>query len=170
MFYFVQSMCVGRWNHLRTGLRGVLGNPIFKRNFSVNRRNILLLTLILLVSIGCSDKRPLSGKVTFSDNGEPLTKGAVFFTTPTFVAQGDLKKDGTYTVGSLDLDDGIPPGDYKVYIAGADDITYRNVGDRKVEVRKSLIDPKYRSSEESGLTFTVDGSTRTFNIEVDRAK
>ena len=136
----------------------------------MNRKTVVLLALVLCIALGCSGKQPLGGKVTFSDDGSPLTKGAVFFTTATFVAQGDIKPDGTYTVGSLDLDDGIPPGEYKVYIAGADDVTYKDLGDRKVEVRKSLIDTKYRSSEDSGLTFTVDGTTKRFDIQVDRAK
>jgi hypothetical protein len=139
----------------------------------MNRINIFVLILVLGVITGCSGKQQLGGKVTFSDNDEPLAKGAVFFTTPTFVAQGDLKQDGTYTVGSTGLDDGIPPGEYKIYIMGADDVTYEASKDGRGpqrEIRKSLIDPKYQSAENSGLKFTVDGSSYTYDIQVDRAK
>ncbi len=135
------------------------------------RKVSLLLMLALCVCIGCSGKQPLGGKVTFSDDGTPVTTGSVFLETPTFQSSGSIRADGTYVVGSTGLDDGIPKGTYKVSIRGAESITMVDgPGGSQTERRKSLIDPKYQSPSTSGLTFTVDGSTRTFDIKVDRAK
>ena len=121
--------------------------------------------------LGCSDKVPLGGTVTFSDDGSPVTAGAVFFETPTFNAQGMIKPDGTYVVGSTSLTDGIPKGTYNVSIRGAEDITTITGRDgSQTERRRALIAGKYQSPETSGLTFTVDGKTRKFDIEVDRAR
>ncbi len=55
---------------------------------------------VLLFSVGCSGKVPLGGKVTFSDDGSPGTRGVVFFMSPPLVAQGGINPDGTYRVGS----------------------------------------------------------------------
>ncbi len=129
------------------------------------------LIVALCACAGCSDKQPLGGKVTFSDDGTPLTTGAVFLETPTFQSSGSIQADGTYVVGSAGLDDGIPQGTYRVSIRGADSITTVDGPEGSpTEKRASLIDPKYQSPDTSGLTFTVDGSTKRFDIQVDRAK
>lgn len=140
---------------------------------SDHTHRILLVLFALGIGMisGCSENYPLSGKVVYSDNGEPLTGGAVIFTTETHVAQGVIKKNGTYVVGSLKSNDGIPPGDYKIYIGGAEIVTTKKQPDGSEQnTYTSLIDGKYRSSETSGLTFTADGKTRKFDIELDRAK
>ena len=79
--------------------------------------HLLALLLLLLVS-GCSGNVTVTGKVTFED-GEPLTAGRVCFQTETFLADGPLKADGTYTLGGAKENSGIPPGKYQVYITGA---------------------------------------------------
>ena len=138
------------------------------------RTRKLLLSFVLpgiVFLSGCSDNLPLGGKVTFSDDGSPVPAGTVFFSTPTFEAQGFIKSDGTYIVGSTGLADGIPKGTYGVSIRGAEDITMVEGADgSRSERRKALIDTKYQSPDTSGLTFTVDGKSRKFDIPVDRAK
>ena len=134
-----------------------------------------LFTVFLLTGLasflGCSQNVKLSGTVTYQDDGSPVTRGAVFFETPTLVAQGDIQSDGTYVVGSTGLNDGLPKGEYSVSIRGADEITFTpGAGGSQVERRKALIDPKYQRADSSGLTFTVDGKTKKFDIKVDRAK
>lgn len=136
-------------------------------------RNIIHITLLfcLLFSFGCSGKVPLSGTVTFSDDGSPVPCGAVFLETETFQAMGSIKNDGTYVVGSTGLDDGIPKGTYKVSIRGAESTTMvKGPGGTQVERRKALIDPKYQNPDSSGLSLTVDGKSKTFDLKVDRAK
>jgi hypothetical protein len=122
---------------------------------------------------GCSDLRPLSGTVTFSDDGSPLTAGAVFFETPTYSARGTIGPDGRYVVGSMRATDGIPIGTYQVTIRGAEDVVSTERPDGTwIERRTALIDAKYQDPDTSGLTFTVDGTrnTRTFDIQVERAR
>ena len=138
----------------------------------MTRTLLFAFVLVGLVSIvGCSDKQPLGGTITFSDDGTPVPCGAIFFETPTFVAQGTIKPNGTYEVGSTGLKDGIPKGTYSVSIRGAEDVTTVNgPNGMQTERRKALIDRKYQTPENSGLTFTVDGKTRKFDIQVDRAK
>ena len=127
------------------------------------------LSLILAIAfIGCSQNVPLSGKVTFSDDGSPVPFGNVFFMTPTTVAQAGIREDGTYTVGSMKETDGMPRGEYKVYLV-VEQLTTREVGGQSENVYTSLIDSKHTNPETSGLTFTADGKTRTFDIQVDRS-
>jgi len=72
----------------------------------------------LVVLGGCSKNVRVTGKVTFED-GEPLTEGRVCFQTETMFADGPLQPDGTYTLGSLGENTGLPKGTYQVFIAGA---------------------------------------------------
>jgi len=135
--------------------------------------NKLFLPFVLLgcvLLVGCSGKQPLSGTVTFADDGTPVTAGAVFFETPTFNAQGSIKSDGTYIVGSTGLTDGIPKGTYMVSIRGAEDVE-RIAGPGGTMIdgrRRSLINAKYQRPDTSGLTFTVDGRTKKYDIKVER--
>ena len=122
---------------------------------------------ILLLTIGCSDdKVGLSGKVTFSDDNSPLTVGTVYFTTDTYEARGTIEEDGTYRVSSVSDKDGIPPGEYKVYILGAEKNTGQMAG--MYEQMEQLIDEKYASKGTSGLSVKIDKSTKTYDFQVDR--
>ena len=146
----------------------------------MNYRFFLLSLTVLLVVSGCGNKVPLSGTVTFSDDGAPLVQGIVFFESATLTAQGVIQPNGTYTVGTDKLTDGIPRDTYRVYLVGTEHIRSEPVGANEVnpvtgeinqrtrEIRTPIIDPKYANLETSGLTFTADGKTRTFDIQVDR--
>ena len=127
----------------------------------LHRKTLTTILLLLLVFgfVGCSRHPSLSGKVTFSDDGSPLTVGTVVFLSDTYTARGRLTSDGSFTVRS-DTYRGIPPGTYRVYIEDA--IRFDEHG-RNVP----LIDGKYFRPETSGLTITVDGS-QTFDIVVER--
>ena len=132
----------------------------------------ILPTLSLIITIafvGCSQNVHLSGKVTFSDDDSPVPFGNVFFMTPTTVAQAGIRKDGTYTVGSMKETDGMPKGEYQVYLV-VEQLSTREVRGQSENVYTSLIDPKHTNPATSGLTFTADGKTRKFNIQVDRAR
>ena len=133
---------------------------------------------IFLLFVGCSKNVPLSGTVTFGDDGSPLTVGTVNFLKDGKVARGEIQENGTYIVGFERERDGLPPGTYQVFITGAQEsiemppIPGSNrygVQMRRLSFR-DLIDPKHTSAETSGLTVAVDRKTRTFDIQVDRAR
>ena len=144
----------------------------------------LPILIVLLIAVGCSDKVPLRGTITFSDDDSPLPTGTVFFVTPTFQAQGAIREDGSYIVGSERLTDGLPPGTYRIFLSGTTlvehhqtrplgqtcPVTGDNIDHRfQEEIRTSLLHERYRDPETSGLEVTVDRSTRTFNFQVERA-
>jgi hypothetical protein len=114
----------------------------------------------ILFFAGCGNSQlPLGGKVTFQD-GKPLKTGVVCFSTGTFMAEGRLNENGEYTVGSLQDNDGLPPGTYQVYIQGA--IEYNNK-----EQGVPLIHKKFTDPNATPLSFEVKKSgDKTFNIEV----
>jgi len=121
----------------------------------------LLYTVLVLTTIGCSDKVIIRGKVTFSDDQSPLTVGQVVFQTDTLQARGTLKPDGTYILGTLSEKDGIPKGTYNVTITNA----MENVTDPSrpmVPVLRSLIVPMKER------TVVVDGKQKVYDIVVDR--
>ena len=133
------------------------------------------LLIIVLLATGCSGKVPLGGTVTFSDDGSPLTQGVVYFQSETLVAQGAIKPDGTYRVGTDKLTDGLPYGTYGVFIGGAElsELVPHPGGADGQGMRQiitPLIAPKYADIHTSGLSFVVDGKTRSWDIQVDRAR
>jgi hypothetical protein len=123
---------------------------------------IFVLLSGFLCYAGCNGNQVgLSGKVTFSDDGSPLTLGTVCFSTPTFQAKGDINKDGTFVTGSLGAADGLPPGTYQVAILGATE----DIGG---ELLYSILDPKWNSPATTELTVTIEKTTRNLEIKVDR--
>ena len=130
----------------------------------------LLLLLVLLCMVGCGGQIKVEGKVTFSDDGSPLSTGCVNFVTETFEARGFLQADGTYKLSSVRKDDGVPPGKYRVYISEALERFREGEGDDALEITVSLIDPKFSNYAESGLEFEVTSSQRKFDFKVDRPK
>ena len=136
------------------------------------RKNSTLFALAfaLLVLVGCGNKVKLQGKVTFSDDGNPVPCGFVCFETDTYSARGDIQPDGTFDVGSLGPKDGLPPGKYRVSISGAERVIGETPGSmgRTIKRYESLIDTKYENGNTSGLTIDVDASTKKFEFQVDR--
>ena len=137
--------------------------------------------------IGCGPNVKFGGKVTYSDDGSPLAVGMVCFESDSFLARGELNKDGYYDLGSQNLKDGIPKGVYRVYISGAEDVediaaqgdgqadyaTYvmssaSMAGTMGGKIFSPLIDPKFTSGNTSGLTVNIDGTSKTFDFQVDR--
>ncbi|MGL4595863.1 MAG: hypothetical protein ACRCUY_14165 [Thermoguttaceae bacterium] len=109
---------------------------------------------------------PLGGTVTFPD-GTPLTTGRVCLTTETFMADGELKPDGTYDIGSYREKDGLPPGKYKVVINGA----YRYEGDdtSPAGVKQiPLVKKDYYTAETTPLQFEVKSGERRFDFTVEK--
>ena len=118
---------------------------------------LLFFIIVLSVSVGCSGHVGLSGKVVYSDNGEPVTIGEIQFTTPTFVARAVINPDGTFVAGSYRERDGLPPGTYEVAVVSTD------------ENFNPLVDMKFSNPTTSGLSITIDKTTRDMEFVVDRA-
>lgn len=132
-----------------------------------NAKRILIAMILFMTVSGCSHYVKVGGKITFSEDGSPLTKGTVCFQSDTHMARGVLKSDGTYTVDSVTKNDGLPAGTYQVFIADV----YRVVGevpeDREAEI-ELLVSEKYTSASRSGWTAEVTPSSRTFDFQVER--
>ncbi|MDO5552131.1 MAG: carboxypeptidase-like regulatory domain-containing protein [Planctomycetia bacterium] len=124
---------------------------------------IVLCTVILLAAMGCGKGYvPLSGKVTFPD-GKPLTKGTVTFSTDSFMARGPLNEQGQYVLGSMDLGDGLPPGEYVVRVDGATETKESKV---KGPSGSPMMQPVSLIDEKFTTTCKVDSGTKTFDFEV----
>ncbi|MDR2345604.1 MAG: hypothetical protein LBE18_06025 [Planctomycetaceae bacterium] len=121
--------------------------------------------LIFCICTSCSKNIQLSGQVTYSDDGSPLTTGIVCFETNTYMARGNLKPDGTYTITSVTQNDGLPPGQYRVSVLNA----IEGFGEDNA-TNIPLIDPKYGDSNTSGITFQVTPSSNRFDFTVERYK
>jgi hypothetical protein len=128
-----------------------------------------VLLFVCVCFIGCSKNQGLSGKVTFSEDGSPLTVGMVCFENAENgkLGRGEINTNGTYVVGFESDKNGIPKGTYKVFISNA---MKENGVNKKtgMPLHEHLIAPKYSNASTSGLTFTADGKTKTFNITVER--
>ncbi|MDR1957844.1 MAG: hypothetical protein LBQ54_02170 [Planctomycetaceae bacterium] len=128
------------------------------------------MSIVLLA--GCNRNVKLGGKITFADNGEPLTVGTVGFTDGQFVARSSIDKEGLFQLSWLGEKDGIPKGEYKVFITGAnryEEGTVDEDGDGKFElIAFRMIHPKYEKWQTSGLSVKVDGSAKSFDFKVDR--
>jgi len=79
------------------------------------------------------------------------------------MAGGDLDSNGKYLMGSYSLKDGLPPGTYKVYIAGATEEVSAKAGGLW-----SLIDPKFGGYTSTPITCEIPAPKNTFDIKVPR--
>ena len=122
------------------------------------------LVVLVLLSAGCNgSKMKVSGQVTFSDDGSPLTVGMVVMESGTTRVSGKLDGKGNFKLGELNDGDGVPFGEYKVCIAGCRETLPSGFPG------EYLIDSKFERPEHSGLTFVVkNDGPKTFDFKVDR--
>ena len=132
---------------------------------SMKHSTLFVLSLCLVFLVGCSSKVKVSGKVTFQD-GEPVPVGKVVFEDDQHTYFGIIQPDGKYSAGVRRDGDGIPPGKYRVAVAGA---WAENVydGETLVSEARPLIAEKWTDSKTSGLEYDIQKSM-TINIEVGR--
>lgn len=129
-------------------------------------RFCLMLLLTILAGCGGGGNVPLTGTVTFSDDGTPVPMGVVSFLNAGKVANGPIR-DGSYVVGFEKEANGLPPGSYQVYVT-AEKSTELEPGSGTFSY-EHLIDRKYGNPDTSNLSIEVNSSTKTFDIVVDRA-
>ena len=125
---------------------------------------VLIMAALML---GCGGKPGLRGKVVFSDDHSPVTKGIVVFENESdrSVSRGQLDQNGGYVVSSLKENDGIPAGRYKVYLTDTEN--YKDNPKGGLPLIEYTVDRKYDKAETSGLLVEVKKSM-TFDFEVDR--
>jgi hypothetical protein len=125
----------------------------------------MFVLLFLAVFTGCGNNTSLKGKVTFAD-GRPLTTGMVIFDNGAITSRAPINADGTYTVGTLKSNDGIPPGTYRVCISGAIELL-----DNPEEIypppSRELVHSKFTNPDTSELAVTVGKSAQKFDITVE---
>ena len=126
----------------------------------------LFFCVVLLVTLtGCSDQVALSGKVTYQD-GSPLTVGEVVFSDGKNAFRGMINpKDGSYRMGGVKDNDGILPGNYKIYIALTE--VMETSPDGRTSKMIEHVAKKYHFPETSELTCEVKGKT-VFDFTVEK--
>lgn len=157
---------------------------------------VVLIPLVAIL-VGCgggpAGAKPtyqVTGKVTSA--GAPLAKATVIFVPAVagkgVVARGLTDAEGNYQLTTYDANDGAAEGDYKVAVqkfaassapaaaGGADGHGAGVAGSsapgahsaKAAQDGGSLIDPKYKSAESSGLTATVKSSgENNFDFPLD---
>jgi hypothetical protein len=115
----------------------------------------LAVALTILGSSGCgrSSLVRVSGRVAYSD-GSPVPVGRVLVDTrgKPMGAWGRIKPDGRFTIGTLELNDGIAPGTYRVAIVDAGGSGPDGRG-------KLFVSPQFSDFDTSGLEFKVPEQT-----------
>lgn len=125
--------------------------------------------LALLILAGCDrgpKMIPVTGKVIY--NGHPLEFGGIMFQPPSGQpAQGEIKPDGTFTLSTYRLNDGVVIGKHKVRVAVYESMrpgTAKGAGDQGLG--KPLVPVKYTLFDQSGLTADVDENNHEFTFEL----
>jgi hypothetical protein len=123
------------------------------------------LLLLLPGLAGCGARlNTVRGTVTLAD-GSPLTRGLVVFEGviggAAVSARGEVKPDGSYTLGTYKPGDGVPAGKYRVLINPLD------LSEVPDEQKKLPFDYKHLRFETSGLEFEVKPGANEFPIRLD---
>ena len=129
----------------------------------------VIIMFLIALAMGCGGFNcTVTGKVTFPD-GSPLTEGEVIFESPTLMARGTIKKDGSYAMESGELK-GVPKGTYQVALGGFqfEQITFSGVEGAapKITPLEIPVDRKFLSTAKSGLACEVNGRTK-YDITVE---
>ncbi|MDR2171490.1 MAG: hypothetical protein LBP59_15215 [Planctomycetaceae bacterium] len=129
---------------------------------------IIVVLFQLFLSVGCSQNVKVTGNVTFTD-GEPVKFGSVVFETPKNSYSARLNQDGFYSIGDTKDGAGIPEGDYKIWLAGTDEITETGSDENIETTTKPRVNSKYTNADKSGLKLEVKrGAKQKFDFKVER--
>ncbi len=111
--------------------------------------------MLALAGCGSGPKAyPVEGTVKYKD-GTPMTAGGLIIFNPMdtqvkVTAQGEIKEDGTFKLGTFAETDGAPVGKYRVLIA-----LPPLANPNRPPAGWPPINVKYSSADKSGLEFTV---------------
>ena len=130
--------------------------------------------LLFVAASGCSSRNPTThpvhGEVRFPD-GRPLTKGSVEFELldqeMPITATGEISNDGTFVLGTFELDDGAIAGRHRAVVIADHEI---GTGvERPGKLPPPTLHPRFRDFKTSGLEFTVEPGENEIIIDVDYA-
>ncbi|MGL4595035.1 MAG: hypothetical protein ACRCUY_09930 [Thermoguttaceae bacterium] len=115
--------------------------------------------LIAACFLGCgAPSSKVTGTISF-DDGEPIDIGAVFYDNGAISGRGFIV-NGKYDMGLFSDGEGIPHGDYKIYIQGP----MLDQGGNSIP----MIAVEYTDLSTTPLTFTVKSGRHTNDIRVPR--
>jgi hypothetical protein len=130
--------------------------------------------LAVFAITGCSDRvetHLVHGTVVFP-NGRPLRRGTVEFETllpnrQPITASSEIGEDGSFKLGTYELNDGAIAGTHRVAVISDYDI---GTGlERPGKIPDAVIHPKYREFKTSGLEFVIQPDMNNILIQVDLA-
>ncbi len=128
------------------------------------------LALLALAGCGGTDRPyPVSGKLVYKDNGEPVKELAGFEVTFTSEklgksAVGRVAEDGTFRLTTVRENDGAWPGKYRVIL------NQPHPEPERGERRHPVVDLAYENPEKSDLEATVEPQDNTFTFQLRRLK
>ena len=137
----------------------------------------ILAASLIGVLIGCSSDEfktyPVTGKVVFAD-GSPLAVGKIYIETRDkkyglgIGATGNIREDGTFEIRTYKPGDGAPPGEYIVFIRGAE--VGGTIGMRPEDRRPGtpLIHQKYLNAGTTDLKIRIEQGPNDFELVVER--
>lgn len=115
--------------------------------------------LVLLAGCGKPGMHRVTGRVHFED-GSPLEYGRVIadYGDPDG-AWGRIKKDGTFTMGTLTETDGMKAGNVRVYLGQAES-PETPTADGSFLPGKPLVHARFTNAATAGLSFEVPKNTK----------
>ncbi|MDR1963049.1 MAG: hypothetical protein LBQ50_04665 [Planctomycetaceae bacterium] len=119
---------------------------------------------------GCSQNVRVEGTVSFSD-GTTIDRGQVIFENDTKTYIGNIRKNGTFSIGVYKDGEGIPKGHYRAAVTGVFEETPPTSGTKlQLVFPTHLVAGKYRDSKTSGFEFDIQGKTTGISLVVERTK
>jgi hypothetical protein len=140
------------------------------KRFSVS----CFLAIAVLLCSGCHDSElqtyPVRGVVRFPD-GKMLRQGSIEFesldTETPQLARAEIQPDGSFVLGTHDLDDGALAGRHRAVVIANHMIG--NGAERPGMIPKSPLHPKHANFRTSELEFVIQEKTNNIIIEVQYA-
>jgi hypothetical protein len=132
-------------------------------------RHFVTITLLLLLAAGCGTGIRVSGTVTYEEDGSPVQQGSVNFSTDKSNFSGVISK-GKYVTGGNKNVQGIPAGQYKIWLAGTDNIEVITDKDgTQIDVKfHPTVSREFTSASTTPLSFTVGQGGAMYNIVVKK--
>jgi hypothetical protein len=135
------------------------------------RRLAPIAFLAAVALAGCGQGyQPVSGRVVWKDGtpAKELSGSQVVFESAELKmsARGTIGPDGSFTITTVNPDDGVPAGTYKVAIVEE----RKSLAAEGSQLAPGLLDVKYYDLNTSGLTADVTSGKNEVTLTVERAK